>query len=309
MSDLTQIVSEAQSGDPAAFAELVRRFQDMAVGYAARILDDLHLAEDAAQEAFLEVYRVLPQLRDPAAFPAWFRRVVYKQCDRHRRRRLADPAAANGSEGLPSGRPSPEQVVESKEIRLAIRNAIGSLPELEREAIMLYYFGDRAQREIADFLEVPLTTLKKRLYMGRQRLKERMLVMVEQDLDGHRPSRSGAFSGRVRHLTGPDRWQPGWRKERSPDGTSANIYDADGLLVEVEHYEPTGEYCGQEPLVNARIETPEGELIVRHATHRVSDDAYDIHVIDAAGNLRVVLHHSDIHRGEPFTIREEWIDR
>ena len=166
--------------------------------------------------------------------------------------------------------------MESEKRRVVVRKAIGKLPELDREAIMLFYFGDHAQREIADFLEVPL--LKKRLYTGRQRLKERMLDMVGQDLNEQRPSKSGAFSGRVRHLIGPDRWQPGWRKERSSDGTFANIYDADGLLVEIEHYDLTGEYCGQVPLVNVRIETPEGELIVRHVTHRVSDDAYDIHV-------------------------------
>ena len=132
---------------------------------------------------------------------------------------------------------------------------------------------------------------------------------MEQDLNGKRPSRSGTFSGRVRHLSRPDRWQPGWRKERSADGTFAHVYNAEGVLVEVEQYEPTGEYCGKEPLVNVQIETPEGELIGRHVTRRLSDDAYDIHVTDAAGTLRLILHHSDVQRGEPFTIREEWIDR
>ena len=59
----------------------------MAVGYSYAILRDFQFAEDAAQEAFFEAYRNLPNLKEPAAFPGWFRRIVYKQCDRIIRRR------------------------------------------------------------------------------------------------------------------------------------------------------------------------------------------------------------------------------
>ena len=307
-ADLKQIVTEAQNGDPGAFEQLVRRFQDMAVGYAARVLDDFQLAEDAAQDAFLELFQVL-WLKDPSAFPSWFRRVVYKQCDRYHRRKSFHESSSEEAEGKPSNIPHPDEVLEGLKRERGVRKAVGELPELEREAILLFYFGGQTQREVADFLEVSLTTLKKRLYSGRQRLRERMIDMVEQDLNEQRPSKSGAFSGRVRHLAGPKRWQRGWRKEHSPDGTFANVYDADGRLVEIEHYEPNGEYCGKRPLVNVRIETPEGDLIMRHVSHRVSDDAYDIHVTEPSGRLRVVLHHSDVNRDGPNTIKEEWIDR
>jgi DNA-directed RNA polymerase specialized sigma24 family protein len=85
MSDrepLGSIVERARAGDVEAFARLVRRFQAMAYGYAYSVLGDFPLAEDAAQEAFLEVYRKLGDLREPAAFPGWFRRIVFKHCDR-----------------------------------------------------------------------------------------------------------------------------------------------------------------------------------------------------------------------------------
>ena len=84
-----------------------------------------------------------------------------------------------------------------------------------------------------------------------------------------------------------DRWQPGWRKElRSPlqDGAIAHVYDAEGQLVEIEHYQFTGEYCGREPLVNTRTETADGASICRQIAHRVSDTALDLHVVDAQGN-------------------------
>ena len=99
------------------------------------------------------------------------------------------------------------------------------------------------------------------------------------------------------------------RKELADDGCSAKIYDADNELVLIEYYEPTGVFPWGESLVDCRIETPSGELWRRHVTHRISDTACDIHVTDADGTLLVILHHSDIDKGEPCTIREEWFDR
>src|SRR5262245_45675196 len=85
MERVATLVSRARSGDDDAYGALVRRFQDMAVGYAYSMLRDFQLAQDASQEAFLEAYRVLHGLREPAAFPGWLRRIVFKHCDRIRR--------------------------------------------------------------------------------------------------------------------------------------------------------------------------------------------------------------------------------
>ncbi|MEP7272185.1 MAG: sigma factor [Acidobacteriota bacterium] len=73
---ITLWVQAAKLGDELAFAELVRAYQDIAVAYATSILGDYHLGEDAAQEAFVEAHRELPNLREPAAFAAWFRRIA-----------------------------------------------------------------------------------------------------------------------------------------------------------------------------------------------------------------------------------------
>ena len=85
MDDLIGLVRRAQACDLDAYSCLVQRFQDMAVGYAYAYLGDMHLAEDAAQEAFIEAYAHLIQLRHPAAFAAWLRKIVFKHCDRLRR--------------------------------------------------------------------------------------------------------------------------------------------------------------------------------------------------------------------------------
>ncbi|MHC4716789.1 MAG: RNA polymerase sigma factor, partial [Planctomycetota bacterium] len=86
MSETAGLVRAAQAGDEEAFGQLVRRFQDMAYGAAYARLGSHHLAEDAAQEAFLEAFVNLPKLRNPAAFPGWFRRVVFRRCSRLARR-------------------------------------------------------------------------------------------------------------------------------------------------------------------------------------------------------------------------------
>src|ERR1044072_8720229 len=86
MESLKSLILRTRGGDEDAYGEIVRRFQDMAVGYGYAMLRDFQSAEDAAQEAFLEAYRSLSNLREPAAFPGWFRRIVFKQCDRIQRR-------------------------------------------------------------------------------------------------------------------------------------------------------------------------------------------------------------------------------
>src|SRR6185503_9563671 len=97
MDALDVIVARAREGEADAFGVLVRRFQDMAVGYGYSILHDFQLAEDAAQEAFFEAYRTLPKLREPAAFAGWFRRIVFKQCDRITRRRVVETVPLDGA--------------------------------------------------------------------------------------------------------------------------------------------------------------------------------------------------------------------
>src|SRR5713101_8938653 len=87
MTSLESLVEKTRDDDDDAYETIVRRFQDMAVGYGYSMLRDFQLAEDAAQEAFLEAYRNLDKLREPLAFPGWFRRIVFKQCDRITRNR------------------------------------------------------------------------------------------------------------------------------------------------------------------------------------------------------------------------------
>jgi uncharacterized protein len=189
----------AQTEKSQAFGEIVQRFQDLAFGCAYAVLGDFHLAEDAAQEAFLTAWRHLDQLRQPAAFPGWFKRIVLTQCNRLTRGKklalvsldalLDVPATDNGDD--------PQWVVAQLEMQETVAAAIQTLPEHERMATTLFYISDYSQNEIAAFLEVPVTTVKKRLFSARQRLRERMLNMVRETLQEKRPSRNEQFADTV----------------------------------------------------------------------------------------------------------------
>jgi RNA polymerase sigma factor (sigma-70 family) len=197
MTTLEALVHKARSGDDQAYELIVRRFQDMAVGYGYSILRDFQLAEDAAQEAFFEAYRNLDKLREPAAFPGWFRRIVFKQCDRITRNRSFAITGFDADEDHVSQEPSQAEAVERREMNDKILAAVDSLPDHERAATALYYIGGYSQDEVAEFLDVPVTTIKKRLYSARKRLREMLIDLVEDSLRERRPSRDELFSTRV----------------------------------------------------------------------------------------------------------------
>ncbi len=187
MEELSTLVTRARTGDVGAFGEVVSRFQDMAVGYGYSLLGDFHLAQDAAQEAFLEAYRDLPNLREPAAFPGWFRKIAFKHCDRITRRRRVATVPLEAAAVLPAEGADPADVAQRRELRESVLAAIRSLPDAERETTTLFYIDGYSQQDIAGFLEVPVGTVKSRLHAARNRLKEKMLAMAETELKSQRP--------------------------------------------------------------------------------------------------------------------------
>lgn len=197
MTSLESLIHRVRQGDDDAYEAVVRRFQDMAVGYGYSLVRDFQLAEDAAQEAFFEAYRNLDKLREPAAFPGWFRRIVFKQCDRITRNKSFAMIPLDGLEQRASEEPTQADAVEQSELKDKILTAIDSLPEHERAATMLYYIGGYSQGEVGEFLDVPVTTIKKRLYSARNRLREMLIDLVEDSLRERRPSRDELFATRV----------------------------------------------------------------------------------------------------------------
>jgi RNA polymerase sigma factor (sigma-70 family) len=177
----------AKQGDLQAFAEIVRRFRDMACGYALSVLRDPQLAQDVAQEAFIDAYAKLGDLREPAAFAGWLRRIVFKHCDRATRGKQSKNLSLESVAEVASADPRPDAIAERRDMDRKVLQALQELSDKERTATTLYYMNGYSQAEVAEFLEVPVGTVKTRLRSARAKLRERMVGMVKDTLHGIAP--------------------------------------------------------------------------------------------------------------------------
>jgi len=163
------------------------------------MLGDAALAHDAAQEAFIAAYVNLGALREPAAFPGWFRRVVIKHSDRERRSRKTNQPLAEAVE-FSAPHADPVSTLEASQEKSQIHTAIAELPPMQRQIVTLFYLRNHSQREIEEFMEMPVSTIKKNLFLARKKLKGRLETMIESQVQSNRPSQSGTFASEVQYL-------------------------------------------------------------------------------------------------------------
>ena len=179
VDELRAHILRARDGDPDAFDEVVRRFQGVAFRYAYSILSDREAAADATQEAFVQAYRALPSLNEPSAFAGWFKTIV-SRCARSRvRGRRVDWVALDAIADTSSQEPSPHEQFEKRELAERVASEIRNLPEQEYAVTKLFYYDRRSQREIAELLSLPVTTVNNRLYSSRRRLKMALSDIAE----------------------------------------------------------------------------------------------------------------------------------
>jgi RNA polymerase sigma factor (sigma-70 family) len=202
MKDIEKVIKQAQAGDEAAFTSIVMSFQDMAVGYAFSIIRDFHMAEDVAQESFVSAYLSIRQLKEPAAFAGWFRRIIFTQCNRVTRRKTPIIDALEDNVEAASNEPRVDILLENEQSEEKLINLVNSLPEAQRTAITLSFIGGYSQKEISAFLGVPVSTIKSRLHKAKANLRGKLMEKARESLRGQRPSRSPDFVKRVRDLLG-----------------------------------------------------------------------------------------------------------
>ena len=175
------IVERALSGDADAFGELVRRWERRIFALAYGMLGREEDARDATQETFLAAFRNLRAFRGEAKVSSWLHRIAVNQCiSRQRQARVRGEAALEDEEERDSARfaipvnYSPSRVVEGKQETVAVRQAINSLPIELRQVVIMKEFEELTFREIADVLDLPLSTVKSRLYTAMKQLQMRL---------------------------------------------------------------------------------------------------------------------------------------
>lgn len=175
------LVALVSRSDESALAELYDRVGGIAYGLAYRILRDESLAEDAVQEAFLGLWRSASSfIPERAKASTWILTLVHRRAVdivRREQRRRTEPL-----EGAPE--PSEGSTEEAAWLRLErarVQNALAELPDQQREAIELAYYGGYTQSELAERLGQPLGTIKSRMFSGLTRLRELLDEGVERN--------------------------------------------------------------------------------------------------------------------------------
>lgn len=176
-----QMVERALSGDPEAFGEIVRKWERRIFALTFGMLGREEDARDATQETFLAAFRNLRGFRGEAKVSSWLHRIAVNQCITRQRRAkvrgetaLEDEAEKNAAVFALPKDISPARTAEKVERSIAVRRAVGSLPPDLRQVVVMKEFEELTFQQISEVLELPLSTVKSRLYTALRQLELRL---------------------------------------------------------------------------------------------------------------------------------------
>lgn len=200
-----ELVERTLGGDTGAFAELVERYRDAAYAIGLHVLGDPHEAAELAQDAFVQAWRALGQLREPAKFPAWLCRIAGNLA----RSRLSVRAAVvrtlslEDIEEMAVQHDSLSDSAHEAEIVGIVRRLMETLPDDQRLAFTLFYVNGYSYGDLSRMLELPEGTVKTQLHRARAQLKRGFVDMAKNAMQEGKPdaefwrSATGSISGRV----------------------------------------------------------------------------------------------------------------
>jgi len=170
--ELAALVRRAQRGDRDAFGSLAEQFQRTVHAICLRRLGNPSEALELTQEVFLHVLRRIDQLREPERFAGWLRQVAVRMAINRATRRDALPGAETGIlESAPGRADDPVAALISRERAQRLHEGLARLKPLDRETLLAFYINGQSLAEMADRLDAPLGTLKRRLHTARKRLR------------------------------------------------------------------------------------------------------------------------------------------
>ena len=186
-----QMVERALSGDPEAFGQIVQRWERRIFALAFGMLGREEDARDATQETFLAAFRNLRGFRGEARVSSWLHRIAVNQCITRQRRAkvrsetgLEDEAEKNAAVFALPADVSPARTAEREERSIAVRRAVCALPPDLRQVVVMKEFEELTFQEISHVLDVPLSTVKSRLYTALRQLEMRLQKFGRGDSAG-----------------------------------------------------------------------------------------------------------------------------
>lgn len=170
--ETADLVEKAQNGDREAFGQLVEQFQRTVYAIALGRLGNSSEALELTQEVFLHVMKRIGQLREPERFAGWLRQVAARMAINRATRRIP-PASIEDEilEGAGATHDDPLDSLIARERATRLWDALGQLKPLDRESLVSFYIQGQSLIEIAESLDVPIGTVKRRLHTARNRLK------------------------------------------------------------------------------------------------------------------------------------------
>ena len=183
-----ELIQTAIRGREDGFEELVRRYQRPITGYIYRMLNNYDASLDVTQEVFIKVYNSLERYSSEYKFSTWIYRIAHNAAIDYMRRNSVNQQSieAENADGtyqlqIESPQPNPEQERERSEWRTEIETVVKCLPQVYRELILLRHAQDLSYDEIAEVTNLPLGTVKNRLFRAREMMRE---IFVERGFTG-----------------------------------------------------------------------------------------------------------------------------
>jgi RNA polymerase sigma-70 factor, ECF subfamily len=187
------LVERARAGDQRAFELLVIKYRRRIERLIGRIVRDVDLVEDIAQETFIRAYRALHQFRGDAQFYTWLYRIAVNTAKRFLLKFKNDPAVFQGTlqsnqeedetfqrKSEPSTDETPESLLAAKEIGQAVNAALDALPNDLKQALTLREIEGLSYEEIADVMNCPLGTVRSRIFRAREAVSAKIKPMLEK---------------------------------------------------------------------------------------------------------------------------------
>jgi RNA polymerase sigma-70 factor (ECF subfamily) len=188
------LVDRVKQGDVRAFEMLVVKYQRRIERLIGRMVRDVDLVQDIAQETFIRAYRAMPQFRGESAFYTWLYRIAVNTAKKSlvdlKRDLLVTESARGGrdEDGDETSRveneltdgETPEALLASKQIAAAVNSAIEDLSDDLRQAIVLREIEGLSYEEIAEAMNCPIGTVRSRIFRAREAIADRLRPMLDQ---------------------------------------------------------------------------------------------------------------------------------